>query len=112
MIIKTGTVEKQEFIDRTFYNAFFTASVDGEEYDCGFQPFDTWKEAGDAIAKWITIGHDVDDLAVKMVDADFQYDPFNGAEYGEALKSVLEELQTVEGCRFLLGQYADLVAKL
>jgi len=112
MIIRTGTVEKQEFIDRTFYNAFFFASVDGEEYDCGFQPFNTWKEAGNAVAEWITMGHDADDLAVKMVDADFNNDPYSGAEYGECLKSVCEELQTIEGCRFLLGRYAELVAEL
>ena len=112
MIFRTGIITKSEFIDKTIYNAVFSASIDGEEIDCGFQPCNTWEDAGKALVEWLTIPHDVDDLAVKMVNADFSYDPYNGAEYGECLKAVSEELQTIEGCRFLLGQYADLVAKL
>lgn len=105
-IIRIGLVEKNEFQDRTIYYAVFSASVDGEEIDCGWQPFDTWAKAGASIAEWINTPHDVDELALKLTRTAFEIDPYCGAEFGEVLKSTSDQLQTLEGCRFLLSENA------
>lgn len=114
MIKRTALIEKQEFASGIYFAVFFNAIIDdpnssenGNEISCGFNSYRDLNEAGKAAANWMNMKHDADDLAVKLTESTFEVDPFCGAEYGEILRAVSDQLQTVESCRWLLEQQLE-----
>lgn len=52
------------------------------------------------------------DLAKKITDAVFNYDPYNGADEDDVTASNARDLATIDGCREIIGQLCDLLLSL
>ena len=115
-IEKTAGIEKHEFVTGTKWYAAFYADVYGSEYlnddsitFCGSYMFDNRADAIAAANAWIACDDSNDALAIELTDSYFFFDPWNGADYGDVLKSTIEMLATPEGLKDIIRQQLDMI---
>lgn len=49
------------------------------------------------------------DLAKQIVDAYWNFDPFNGADYDEVLEITKQDVKTIEGCHEIIRELVELL---
>jgi len=53
-----------------------------------------------------------DELAVKLTESYFDYDPYNGMFESEMVEMIEDNLKTIDGCRFTIEELNNLFCEL
>ena len=115
MIKRYVEIEKHDYVSGPKWHVYYSADVTGSDYMTGVEiemidsfMFDSEHAANAAANAWLEMDPVNDDIAIKLTDSFFDYDPYSGADYGEVLKSTLDMMTTPDGWREILSQQIDL----
>ena len=112
-MIRKANIVKQVYVTSTFYTVFFDAVIDREdgqeEIDCSFIPYSSEAAAQAAADEWINGDTSNDELAIKLADCAFGFDPYCGADYGEVLREVVDLLKTPEGMKQIISDQIEMI---
>lgn len=112
-MLRKANIVKQEFATGTFYTVFYDAVIDRdgcqEEIDCSFIPYSSGAAARAAADEWIKGDTSNDELAIKLTDCTFDYNPYCGADYGDVLREVVDLLKTPEGMKQIISEQLEMI---
>lgn len=51
----------------------------------------------------------INELAEKVTEVYFDFDPYNGADFGDVMPVIEEGLMSVEGCHNIISELVDML---